>query len=88
MSDIDNLRKGDWFVIEFHIQNSDKMSNHFMGNVSVEPKSRVSCRRTCKAEMGIDEVFQRKVMCYKSISLIMQAGNAGQTLLAMHLLRM
>ncbi|XP_031567281.1 uncharacterized protein LOC116302193 isoform X2 [Actinia tenebrosa] len=59
-SDIDNLRKGDWFVIEFRIKQSDHTQVQFDGSFLVEPKAIKSCRRTCKISFGISENFQTK----------------------------
>lgn len=62
VNDIGDLRKGDWFVVEFHIQNSNEKEDHLTGNVSICPQTTTgTCRRACKADMGIDEIFQRKV---------------------------
>lgn len=56
-SDLDNLRRGDWFVIEFRVKQSDLNQVQFDGDVSVGPKAKMPCRRACKVSFGISENF-------------------------------
>ncbi|KAK3725013.1 hypothetical protein QZH41_017472 [Actinostola sp. cb2023] len=74
LNDIENLRKGDWFIIEFHIQNSDNTNDQFIGNVSIGPTATMTCRRTCRADMGINEVFQRKVSTASILGVYRSGG--------------
>ncbi|XP_048576261.1 uncharacterized protein LOC116618546 isoform X2 [Nematostella vectensis] len=63
LTDIEMLRKGDWFVIEFHLQQREEAKTQFTGSVSVTPRELRpgdKTRWTCKAFMGIDEVFDLK----------------------------
>ena len=57
-----SLEKGKGFVIEFCVQ--DKITDRaheFLGKIIVEPKDKSCCLLTNRIEMGINQVFERKV---------------------------
>ena len=61
---IENLKRGFWVVIEFHLEHLGSEADQFVGNVCVEPKHLPvggKCPINKKFNLGITEDFELKV---------------------------
>lgn len=69
---IENLKRGFWVVIEFHLEHLGSEADQFVGNVCVEPKHLPvggKCPINKKFNLGITEDFELKQHCSNCIQL-------------------